>query len=417
MKCGLIGERLAHSYSPEIHKELAGDVYTYELYPIPLESLGEFVASRQLDAMNVTIPYKKAIIPYLDHVSERALRIGAVNTVFTDAQGNLHGDNTDYYGFMKTLERLSVDVGGKKALVLGSGGASLTAQAVLSDLGADVVVISRNGEDNYSNVYIKHADAELIINCTPVGMYPNNGVSPIELERFSSVLGVMDMVYNPSKTKLIYDAEKLNIPVLNGLYMLVAQAAAASEIFLDGARKFTDADIERIERKIRRSSENIILVGMPGSGKTTVGEILSQRLSREFIDTDEMIVQRVGMDIPTIFEKHGEEKFRLIEEAVCADVGKMSGKIISTGGGAVTRPANRYSLRQNSVIVFLERELSLLPTDGRPLSEKSRLAKMLDIRLPMYLDFSDVRVNNDSAPEDTADKILQILDDVYNSEV
>ncbi|MBE6693306.1 MAG: shikimate kinase [Ruminococcaceae bacterium] len=417
MKCGLIGERLSHSYSPEIHKELAGDIYTYGLYPIPPESLGKFVSSRQLDAMNVTIPYKKAIIPYLDDVSERALRIGAVNTVFTDAQGRLHGDNTDYYGFMKAVERLGVDVRGKKSLVLGSGGASLTAQAVLSDLGAHVVVISRNSEDNYSNVYTKHADAELIINCTPVGMYPNNGVSPVELERFSAVRGVMDMIYNPSKTKLIYDAEKFNIPALNGLYMLVAQAAAASEIFLGGVRKFTDADIERIERKIRRSSENIILVGMPGSGKTTVGEMLSKRLSREFIDTDEMIVRRAGMDIPTIFEKYGEEEFRLIEEAACADVGKMSGKIISTGGGAVTRPANRYSLRQNSIVVFIERELSLLPTSGRPLSEKSRLTEMLDTRFPLYLDFSDVRVKNDSAPEDTADKILQILDDAYSSEV
>lgn len=409
MKCGLIGERLTHSYSPQIHKELAGDVYSYDLCPLSPNELEGFVASRRLDAYNVTIPYKKAIIPYLDHVSDEARRIGAVNTVISDADGRLWGYNTDYFGFLKTVERLSVELQCKKALVLGSGGASLTAQAVLSDLGADVVVISRSGNDNYKNVYDLHSDAGFIVNCTPVGMYPNTGATPIDLSRFKRLVGVVDMVYNPSRTRLIYEAELRGIPCANGLYMLVAQAAEASRLFLNNTRQFTDGDMLRIKQRIASESKNIVLVGMPGSGKSTIGKILSEKLSRQLIDTDALIVERTRIDIPTIFEKYGEAEFRRIESEVCADVCKQSGKVIATGGGVVTRPENRYSIKQNSTVVFIERDLTALPVEGRPLSQTTSLEKMLHARLPLYLDFSDYRIQNRGLPEDAADEILRII--------
>lgn len=409
MKCGLIGESLLHSYSPQIHKSLVADEYSYELCQISRNELENFVTSRRLDAYNVTIPYKKAIIPYLDFVSDQALKIGAVNTVVTSPDGRLCGYNTDYFGFMKTVERLNVDLKGKKALVLGSGGASRTAQTVLSDLGADVTVISRSGNDNYKSVYDLHADASFIVNCTPVGMYPNTGESPIDISRFPRLSGVVDMVYNPYKTKLIYDAESLGVPVQNGLLMLVSQAAAASELFLGGQRKLTDADIDRITNEIACSAKNIILVGMPGSGKSTVGKLVADKLSREFIDTDALIVQRSGMDIPSIFEKYGEEEFRRIETSVCADVGKLNGKVISTGGGVVTRAENRYSIKQNSTVFFVDRDLSALPTDDRPLSQKASLDEMLKARLPLYLDFSDYKIDNCGLPEEAADKIIKII--------
>lgn len=415
MKCGLIGEKLSHSYSPQIHKSLVGDAYSYELCPICRDDVGFFVRSRQLDCFNVTIPYKQTVIPYLDLVSDEALRIGAVNTVFTDGLGRLVGANTDYYGFVKTVEGLGVDVKGKLALVLGSGGASLTAQIALADMGAEVAVISRGGENNYSNVYDRYSDsADIIVNCTPVGMYPNSGQSPIELSRFKGLRGVIDVIYNPSKTKLLYNAEQLGIPFINGLYMLVAQAKAASDLFLGNEPCKNTDDIDRVYSQMRSDSENVVLVGMPGSGKSSVGMLIAERLGREFIDTDELFVERAGMSIPEYFSKYGEEKFRRLESEICADVGCFGGKIIATGGGVVTRPQNKYSLRQNSTVVFIRRDLDILPTDGRPLSKGADLKQMFAKRLPLYLDFSDISVVNDSTPSAVADEILTQLQKIYS---
>ena len=353
MKCGLIGAKLSHSYSPEIHKALVGDLYSYELIEMPEEAVGAFVASQALDAYNVTIPYKKTVMPYLDIISERAKKIGAVNTVFKNADGKLCGDNTDYYGFSVMLDSLGVDVKAKKVLILGSGGASATAQAVLSDKGALYTVISRSGEDNYENIYERHANASLIVNCSPVGMYPNTDACPVDLSKFPALEGVLDMIYNPARTRLIAAAEALGIPTINGLCMLVAQAKEACEKFCGGSITVDDSNISRICAQIAKRNKNIVLIGMPGSGKSTIGKLLAEQLGRRFIDTDEVIVERAGVSIPEIFARDGEESFRLLEEEVCADICKLSGCVIATGGGVVTREKNHLSLRQNSDVVFL----------------------------------------------------------------
>ncbi len=404
MKCGLIGEKLSHSFSPKIHKELAD--YSYSLFEMPEHEVEDFLKNGDFDAVNVTIPYKKAVMPYLDEISDEALRIGSVNTITRAADGRLRGDNTDYYGFSYTVEKSGIAIKDKKVLILGTGGASLTAKTVSEDMGAETVTfVSRTGKINYSNVYEKCADAEVIINCTPVGMYPKNGVSPIILEKFKACEGVIDMIYNPAKTKLLLDAERLGIKRTNGLSMLVAQAKRACELFL--GEQIDDGEIGRITALIAAQTENIILVGMPGCGKTTVGRLLSALTGREAIDTDEMIALSTGRHPSDILNSYGIEKFREIEHIEVENAGKMSQKIISTGGGVVTRKENYNALRQNGKIVFIHRDLDKLATDGRPLSKN--LAKMYETRLPMYRHFCDVEVSNDGNVEDCAKEILEKL--------
>ena len=407
MKCGLLGRKLGHSYSPQIHGFL-GD-YSYSLFEKEPEELESFLRSGDFTGINVTIPYKKNVIPFLDALSPTAQKMGSVNTVVRRDDGSLFGHNTDYFGFLSLVKHSGISVSGKKVLVLGSGGTSNMAVTALQDLGAEPIVISRSGENNYGNLH-RHADASVIVNATPVGMYPNTGVAPIDLKQFPRLDGVLDVIYNPAKTRLLLDAEALGIPHENGLWMLVAQAKEASEYFT--GQKISDECIGKIHRALSHQMKNILLIGMPGCGKTTVGTLLAQKLDRTLVDVDPMIVTLAGgKTIPEIFAQNGEEIFRQLETSALENLGKQSGLVVSTGGGCVTRQRNYPLLHQNGVIVWLERDLALLPTDGRPLSQTTRLADMYAVRRPMYEAFSDIRVENSGSPEDTVNKILSKLED------
>ncbi len=401
MRCGLLGERLGHSFSPLIHGELAD--YTYTLCEVEKGALADFVKGGALDAYNVTIPYKQAIIPYLDKISPRAAAIGAVNTVVRQSDGTLCGYNTDYFGFEYMLTLLGIDVCGKKALVLGRGGAALTVRAVLSDKGAREIVMLGSA-DNTPETIKKHRDAEVIVNATPVGMYPKNGVSPIELSGFKSCIAVLDLIFNPARTELLIEAERMGIPSINGLPMLVAQAAKAFEFFTGDS--YDAGDIERITAKIEKATSNIILVGMPGCGKSTVGEIISKTLKRDFIDADAAFEEMHGISPAKCIEDFGEAHFRALETATLKELGKQSGRVIATGGGAVTREENYSPLHQNGDIFFIERELSSLAKDGRPLSLKTSPEEMYAKRMPQYRRFADVTVFNNTTPEAAADLVI-----------
>ena len=406
MKCGLLGRKLSHSYSPQIHAHL-GD-YPYELFEKESEEVGTFLQNGDFTAINVTIPYKKDVMPYCTELTPRAVAMGAVNTIVRRADGSLLGHNTDYFGFSSMVRRSGLDPKGKKVLVLGSGGASVTAVAVLREMGAKVVVISRRGEDNYENLH-RHADAAILCNCTPVGMYPNNGLSPVDLSSFPSLEGVLDMIYNPARTKLLQDAEKRGIVAENGLWMLVAQAKEAAEWFT--GNPVDDGKISKIHAILRCQMENIVLIGMPGSGKTTVGKLVAEQCGKTFVDADAQIVKAAGKPIPQIFAEEGEAGFRAWETKVLEDLGKRSGMVLATGGGCVTREGNYEILHQNGTIFCLNRSLERLPTEGRPLSQASRLEEMYRIRKPLYDRFADHQIDNNGAPEDTVRAILTLWEE------
>ena len=406
MKCGLLGRKLGHSYSPQIHAFL-GD-YTYELFEKEPEELEDFLRNGDFTAINVTIPYKKDVIPFLDELSPRAVAMGAVNTIVRRPDGSLIGHNTDYFGFTSMVRRTGLNPTGKKVLVLGSGGASNTAVAVLKEMGADVVIISRNGENNYQNLD-RHADAAIIVNATPVGMYPNPGVSPLDLDGFPKLEGVLDMIYNPSRTKLLLDAAARGLVAENGLWMLVAQAKEAAEWFT--GREIPDDVIAHIHQKLRVQMENIILIGMPGCGKSTVAALLAEKLHRQVADADAAVIGLAGKSIPEIFAEQGEAGFRALETQALADLGKQSGTIIATGGGCVTRAENYPLLHQNGVIFWLERDIACLPTNGRPLSQAGKLSEMYRVRQPMYARFADHRIDNNGSVSETVEKILAILEE------
>ena len=404
LRCGLLGETLGHSYSPMIHHQL-GD-YDYRLFEIPRDALDAFLESGDWDGLNVTIPYKKAVVPYCGALSEAAAKLQSVNTLVRRPDGTLYGDNTDLYGFLYMVRRSGIQPAGKKALVLGSGGASVTVKAALEQLGASVTVISRSGPDNYANLD-RHADARIIANTTPVGMYPHNGAAAVDLRQFPHCEGVLDIVYNPARTALLLQAEDLGIPCAGGLSMLVAQARRSSELFTGTV--MDDGVLERVERSVQGRLRNIVLIGMPGSGKTTIAAALSRTLGREAVEADDLISQKAGMSIPEIFAQSGEEGFRALETEVLAEQGKRSGIILSTGGGCVTRPENYPLLHQNGVIFCLTRALSKLPTDGRPISQSTDLAQLYARREPLYRRFADVMVSNDGAPEDALHTIMEVL--------
>lgn len=404
LKAGLIGRKLGHSFSPEIHSFLAD--YEYKLYEMEENEVGNFLKSCHLDAMNVTIPYKKTVMPYLEHISDEAKRIGSVNTIVKKADG-LYGYNTDYFGFSYMVKKSGIEISDKKVLILGSGGASVTVNAVLTDMNArEIIVISRSGENNYENLE-KHSDADVIVNTTPVGMYPENGKSPVNLNIFKKPSGVLDLIYNPAQTRLLYDAKNLGIPNINGLSMLVAQGKRAAEIFTD--KRIPDGEIEKIIKSIEDKTKNIVLIGMPGAGKTTIGKILAEKLGRSFVDTDELITEKAGMPIPEIFSLYGEEKFRAIETQAINEAGKMSGTVIATGGGIVTRTENRYPVKQNSSVIWLKRDLSLLPLEGRPISQKNNLSELYEKRAPLYEDFCDFQLDIGENAEANAKNILEKL--------
>ena len=403
MQCGLLGRKLGHSYSPQIHSHLAS--YEYTLFEKEPEELEAFLKNGSFTGLNVTIPYKKDVIPYLDELSPTAKRLGAVNTIVRREDGSLIGHNTDYFGFRSMVGRSGLAVAGKKVLVLGSGGASNTAVAVLEEMGAQVVVISRSGENNYDNLH-RHADAAVIVNTTPVGMYPKTGVSPIGLERFQKLEGVLDVVYNPARTQLLLDAESRGLIAMNGLWMLVAQAKESAEWF--AGVQIPDGKIAQIHGLLRAQMENTVLIGMPGCGKTTVGQALATMQGKRFVDADAVLEERVGRKITDIIPTDGEEAFRQMETDTLAELGKQSGLVIATGGGCVTRERNYPLLHQNGTILWLTRELDKLPTHGRPLSQTGKLQQMYAVREPMYRRFADAVISNDAAVEQTIAQICAL---------
>lgn len=404
MLCGLLGRKLGHSYSPQIHKML-GD-YQYELFEKEPQDLESFLRSCPFKGLNVTIPYKKDVLPYCSELSEQAQKLGAVNTIIRRNDGSLIGHNTDYFGFLSMLERTGISVNGKKVLVLGSGGASATAVVVLKELGAYVVVISRTGDDNYSNIQ-KHSDAAVIVNATPVGMYPNVGVSPVDLDNFPNLEGVLDMIYNPARTELLQQAERRGLIAENGLWMLVAQAKESAQWFTGNT--IDDNTIPTIHHKLQQQMMNVVLIGMPGSGKSTVGKLLAKKLGKQFIDADTEIEKAADCSIPAIFTNFGEEHFRELETSVLAQLGKRSGLVIATGGGCVTKLENYSHLHQNGILIWLQRNISILPTEGRPLSDPKKMDEMYAIRKPLYNSFADITIENNTSIDETISSILTAI--------
>lgn len=403
MRCGLLGEHLTHSYSPQIHA-LLGD-YSYELFEVAPEKLGEFLQAGEFDGLNVTIPYKRAVIPYCAELSVAAREMGSVNTLLRRPDGTLYGDNTDLDGFRWLLARGGGIRPGEKALVLGTGGASQTVQAVLRAAGAEVAVLSRRGESNYATLP-RHADARLVVNATPVGMYPNNGARLIDLAQLPQCRCVLDLIYNPARTRLLLDAAARGIRCENGLSMLVAQAKRAAELFT--GRDIPDAACTDILRRMEAQMHNLILVGMPGSGKTTVGSLLAVSLGRPFYDADGEIEKKLGCSIPAFFAQKGEAAFRAVETEVLAELGKRSGCVIATGGGCVTRGENYDLLHQNGEIIWLRRSLTELPVEGRPVSQSRSLPELYREREPAYRRFADFCVENEATPESAVEKIKEL---------
>ena len=404
MKFGLLGRSLGHSYSPLIFDLMGG--YRYDLFELEPEQLADLLKNGDFDGINVTIPYKKAVLPYLDEIDPLAARLGSVNTVVRRS-GKLCGYNSDYYGFLSLVERTKLDLAGKKVLVLGSGGASVTVCAVLQDLGARPVVISRSGENNFGNLSL-HADAAAIVNTTPLGMYPNNGTAPLKVGDFPNLEGVLDLVYNPARTRLLLDCEDCGIPAWNGLWMLVAQAKKSAEWFLD--TPLPDSLVPDIHWALRSRMENIALVGMAGCGKSTLGRHLAKEAGLKFADADAAVEKLAGKTIPEIFAEDGEEEFRRLETQVLSELGRQSGLVIATGGGCVTRAENYPLLRQNSRILWLKRDPEKLPTAGRPLSQRTAPPELYARRMPLYERFADASVENEGTPGEALTKILKLLE-------
>ena len=409
MQYGLIGCPLGHSFSKEIHEALGR--YSYALCELNPDEIATFFHQREFCGINVTIPYKQTVIPFLDEISDRAKAIGAVNTI-VNRDGRLYGDNTDFDGMRLALLHAGIALSGKNVLILGTGGTSKTAEAVAASLGAQSIrKVSRTGKDGaltYEQAY--RIDANVILNTTPCGMFPHSEESPITLDRFPHLSGVFDAIYHPLSTQLVRDATERNIPASGGLYMLVAQAVRAAERFTGEA--FPLDAINQLYRKVLRQKQNLILIGMPGVGKTRVGTRLSELMHRPFFDSDQVILERIGMPIADYFAQHGEAAFRAVESEVLAELSAQSGIVLSTGGGAVLKEENVRALRSNGILLFLDRPVDELKvSDDRPLSsDRERVRNLFAVRYPIYLAAADKHIRSGKNANETAHMILEELE-------
>ena len=410
MEYGLIGRHLKHSFSKEVHERL--EPYNYLLKELEPEEIQSFMTRKNFKAINVTIPYKEEVIKYLDYKSIEVEKTNSCNTIVR-VGSKLYGYNTDILGLKDAIISSNYNVKDKTVLVLGTGGASKSCVYVLNELGAkEVVLVSRSKKENtitYGELDKYYDSASLIINATPVGMYPNNYDKPIELSPFKNLEGVIDLVYNPLKTKLIEEAESLNIKSINGLYMLVSQALYSIDYFLD--TKTDKEKVSEIARDIYKSKRNIVLIGMPTSGKTTIGQILSRRLKRVHIDTDDFVKKIIRMPIKKYFKLYGEEKFRDKEELVISEIAKLNSKVISTGGGAILREANIKKLKMNSIIIFIDRAKdNLYLSSTRPLlNSREDIDRLYNERIELYRKYADIIIENNSDFKETLERIIEVL--------
>lgn len=407
MRYGLIGEKLGHSFSKDIHERIAD--YTFDLIPLSKEEFKTFMEKKEFTALNVTIPYKKDVIPYLDEMDEHAKAIGAVNTI-VNRDGKLKGYNTDFTGFLYMVKKHNVHMEGKKVLFIGNGGASAAIQAVVQHESAGsmviVDVVPGNGAISYDEMFSSHLDAEIIINTSPIGMYPRIGNAPIDISMFHKCEAVLDVIYNPILTRLCFEAQEMDIKRVNGLEMLIAQAKQSVEFFLD--KSIDDQIIDDIYQDMLRERCNIVLIGMPSAGKTTIGKMLENRMQKEFIDLDDIIIEKAGKSIPEIFEESGEAGFRAIETEAAIEVSKLNNKIIATGGGTIKHKVNMDYLRQNGITIFIDRDVDkLISSDpNRPLSKSTdALEKMHAERLPLYQKYAAYVAVNNSDIESTVTEI------------
>lgn len=396
MKYGVLGKSLPHTYSPQIHACFAD--YEYGILERSEEGVhGIFEGREDLQGFNITIPYKKLAMSLCREVSPEASEVGAVNTVVKLPDGGFKGYNTDVFGFIYMLEREGIDVNGRKCLILGTGGASAAVLYALKKLGASKISFcSRSGEINYTNVYDELPDTEVIINATPVGMFPEVDNCPIELERFGSLIGVADIIYNPSRTRFLQEGERLGLKTSGGLAMLVAQAYEASLIFRGLKFEKTEEAVEDIERVIKKLEDQMLtitLIGMPGSGKSTIGRKIAEHLGREFIDLDDEFLKRYEVTPAQVIEKQGEDEFRRMETALAKEILPKSGLVVSTGGGIVTREENSFFIKCNSRVIYIMRPLSCLmgqDTSDRPISRNTKIPELLEKRSPLYVKNSDI---------------------------
>ena len=407
MRYGLIGEKLGHSFSKIIHEKLAD--YTYDLIPLSLEELDVFMREKEFSAINVTIPYKETVIPYLDEVDPKAAKMGAVNTV-VQRNGKLFGYNTDYFGFRYMLEHNHIQIAGKKVLVLGRGGASKAVIAVLEDMGAAEIqtIYYKIAEDSisYETCYALHTDAQVIVNTTPVGMYPNSGHTPIDLTPFTKLEAVADVVYNPLRTRLVLDAEEKGCQAIGGLEMLVGQAKYAVEIFLD--QSLPEDSIDVVYKDLMAERRNLVLIGMSGCGKSTLGKLAAEKLGKTFVDTDAEIIKRIGMSIADYFAAYGEDSFRKVESEVVQEISTQNNLVISTGGGVIKNPENIRWLKGNGTVIWIQRDPELLESgNGRPLvPDQEAVLRLYKERLPLYTAAAETIIENDGNEEEALQKIL-----------
>ena len=414
MKYGLIGEHLGHSFSKQIQTRIAEienvKDYDYQLVELDKEEFKEFMEKKDFKGINVTIPYKKDVIPYLDEMDESAKAIGAVNTII-NVDGKLKGYNTDFGGFLYMVKTHNVHMEGKKVLIIGNGGACAAVKAVCKHENAkDIVIVSRSanrGAIGYDEMYTSHLDADIVVNTSPVGMFPNIANAPIDVSWFHKLECVLDVVYNPILTRLCFEAQEADIKRVIGLEMLIAQAKYTFEIFEN--MSFDDSIIDEIKKEMLKDRCNIVLIGMPSAGKTTIGKMLEEKLGKEFFDLDDMIIAKAGKSIPEIFQESGEAGFRAIETEVAIEAGKMNNKIIATGGGVVKHKVNMDFLHLNGITIFIDRDIDkLISSDpNRPLSSsKQALQQMYKERYPLYQKYAAYIAVNNANIEETVDDIV-----------